>query len=167
MIKFMSYLSLLFMMVSSPLAHAGTSVSLTFNGNIKASSCTVSDINLNLGTTLAADLFYTAQSGSNWQNFNINLTNCSPSITQAKLTFSGTADTNDINSLYKNQGTAQNVAVQLKAADDTPLGNTKTLMASISSLGATIPLKVRAFSSNGGGTPGTIYANITATIIYL
>ncbi|MCW2256704.1 minor fimbrial subunit [Providencia alcalifaciens] len=149
---------------------AETNITLGFSGNIKAASCNITggnNINIDLNR-IPVDLFNTPQSGSEWNDFNINLTDCSSSINQVKLTFSGTADTGDINSLYKNQGTANNIAIQLQNGDgSSPLGNQKTLTANVTNQVATIPLRVRAFSVAGNAIPGSISANITATITYL
>ncbi|MEX6382914.1 fimbrial protein [Providencia hangzhouensis] len=69
--------------------------------------------------------------GSNWNTFNISLNNCSSFINQVKLTFTGTADTADAASLYKNQGTAKNLAVQLQNGNGTTaLGNQKSITSS-------------------------------------
>ncbi|MEQ5204976.1 type 1 fimbrial protein, partial [Providencia rettgeri] len=116
-----------------------------------------------------ADVFRNASSGSNWNTFNISLNNCSSFINQVKLTFTGTADTADVASLYKNQGTAKNLAVQLQNGNGTTaLGNQKVLQVPTNGqANINIPLRTRAFSSLGNATPGTISANITATITYL
>ncbi|MEY0232485.1 fimbrial protein [Providencia manganoxydans] len=168
--KYICCISLISIITVSVASHAATNINLTFNGNIKAASCNITggnNINIDL-KRLPIDLFNTPQSGSEWKNFSINLTDCSSSIDQVKLTFSGTADSSDINSLYKNQGTAQNIAVQLETEDGTaPLGNQKVLIAPVANQTATIPLRTRAFSSAGNVIPGSISANITATIIYL
>ncbi|EKT57153.1 fimbrial protein [Providencia burhodogranariea] len=149
---------------------AETNITLDFSGNIKAASCNITggnNINIDL-ERIPVDLFNTPQSGSEWHDFNINLTNCSSSINQVKLTFSGAADTGDLDSLYKNQGTATNIAVQLQNGDGSiPLGNQKILTASVTNQEATIPLRTRAFSVSGNAIPGSISANITATITYL
>lgn len=152
------------------ISYSETNITLNFQGNIKAASCNITggnNINIDL-KRLPIDLFNTPQSGSEWKNFNIDLTDCSSVINQVKLTFSGTTDSADINSLYKNQGTAKNIAVQLETADGTtPLGHQKILIAPVTNQTATIPLRTRAFSTEGNVIPGSISANITATIVYL
>ncbi|EPQ5228905.1 fimbrial protein [Providencia stuartii] len=151
--------------------YAEDNVILNFTGNIKAATCNISggnNIDIDL-KRLPIDIFNSAQTGSDWKNFDIYLNNCSSFVNQIKLTFAGTADAADINSLYKNLGTAQNIAVQLQSGDgDTPLGNLKILQVPLNGQSdIAIPLRTRAFSAAGNVVPGSISANITATITYL
>lgn len=163
---------LLLILISSlvTISQADTNINLSFNGNIKAASCNITggeNINIDL-KKLPNDLFNAPKSGSEWKNFDINLKECSSVINQIKITFSGAADTNNIDSLYKNQGSARNIAVQLETADGgTPLGNKKTVVAAVSNQTAKVSLRTRAFSATGNVSPGSISANITATIVYL
>ncbi|ENU1226561.1 MULTISPECIES: fimbrial protein [Providencia] len=150
---------------------AASTVTLNFTGNIRAATCNITggnNIDIDL-KNISADVFRNASSGSNWNTFNISLNNCSSFINQVKLTFTGTADTADTASLYKNQGTAKNLAVQLQNGNGTTaLGNQKVLQVPTNGqANINIPLRTRAFSSLGNATPGTISANITATITYL
>ncbi|EPG7579393.1 fimbrial protein [Providencia rettgeri] len=150
---------------------AASTVTLNFTGNIRAATCNITggnNIDIDL-KNISADVFRNASSGSNWNTFNISLNNCSSFINQVKLTFTGTADTADVASLYKNQGTAKNLAVQLQNGNGTTaLGNQKVLQVPTNGqANINIPLRTRAFSSLGNATPGTISANITATITYL
>lgn len=150
---------------------AASTVTLNFTGNIRAATCNITggnNIDIDL-KNISADVFRNASSGSNWNTFNISLNNCSSFINQVKLTFTGAADTADVASLYKNQGTAKNLAVQLQNGNGTTaLGNQKVLQVSTNGqANINIPLRTRAFSSLGNATPGTISANITATITYL
>ncbi|AWS49699.1 MULTISPECIES: fimbrial protein [Providencia] len=150
---------------------AASTVTLNFTGNIRAATCNITggnNIDIDL-KSISADVFRNASSGSNWNTFNISLNNCSSFINQVKLTFTGTADTADVASLYKNQGTAKNLAVQLQNGNGTTaLGNQKILQVPTNGqANINIPLRTRAFSSLGNATPGTISANITATITYL
>ena len=150
---------------------AASTVALNFTGNIKAATCNITggnNIDIDL-KNISADVFKNTNSGSPWKNFNISLNNCSRYINQVKLTFKGTADTAGVASLYKNQGTAKNLAVQLQNGNGTTaLGNQKVLQVPTNGqANINIPLRTRAFSSLGNATPGTISANITATITYL
>ncbi|MEY0174798.1 fimbrial protein [Providencia rettgeri] len=150
---------------------AATTVVVNFTGNIKAATCNISggnNIDIDL-KRLPIDIFNGVQAGSDWKNFDIKLNNCSSFINQIKLTFAGTADTADTSSLYKNLGTAQNIAVQLQSGDGaTPLGNLKTLQVPLNGQSdIAIPLRTRAFSMAGNVVAGSISANVTATITYL
>lgn len=151
--------------------YAEDNVILNFTGNIKAATCNISggnNIDIDL-KRLPIDIFNGAQTGSDWRNFDIHLNNCSSFINQIKLTFAGTADTADTTSLYKNLGTAQNIAVQLQSGDGaTPLGNQKILQVPLNGQSdIAIPLRTRAVSMAGNVVAGSISANITATITYL
>lgn len=152
-------------------AYAADTVYLKFTGNIKAATCNLSagnNIDVDL-TNIGLDSFISAQGASPWKTFNIELKDCSAYINNVKLTFTGTGDNADINSLYKNSGTATNIAIQLQSGDGTtPLGNTKALTVPTNGQSlVSVPLRTRAFSSLGNGTAGTLSANITATITYL
>ncbi|WP_272663046.1 MULTISPECIES: fimbrial protein [unclassified Providencia] len=164
-------LLLLSSLIFSGNSFAASTVTLNFTGNIRAATCNITggnNIDIDL-KNISADVFRNASSGSNWNTFNISLNNCSSFINQVKLTFTGTADTADVASLYKNQGTAKNLAVQLQNGNGTTaLGNQKVLQVPTNGqANINIPLRTRAFSSLGNTTPGTISANITATITYL
>ncbi|MBS0925976.1 type 1 fimbrial protein [Providencia sp. JGM181] len=153
------------------LVNAADTVTVNFKGNIKAATCNLSagnNIDVDL-TNIGLDSFISAQGASPWKTFNIELKDCSAYINNVKLTFTGTGDNADINSLYKNSGTAANIAIQLQSGDGaTPLGNTKVLTVPTNGQSlVSVPLRTRAFSSLGNGTAGTLSANITATITYL
>ena len=158
------------LLISLP-SFSASIVTLNFKGNIKAATCNISggsNIDIDL-KRMPVDLFNQPQSGSDWKEFNIDMNNCSSYVNQIVLTFSGTTDTNNIDSLYKNMGTAQNIAVQLESGDGmTPLGNQKVLRVPLASQNSiSIPLRTRAYSAIGNASPGTVSANITATITYL
>ncbi|MEY1183353.1 fimbrial protein, partial [Providencia rettgeri] len=114
--KISKNLLLLSSLIFSGNLFAASTVTLNFTGNIRAATCNITggnNIDIDL-KNISADVFRNASSGSNWNTFNISLNNCSSFINQVKLTFTGTADTADAASLYKNQGTAKNLAVQLQ-----------------------------------------------------
>lgn len=152
-------------------AFSASTVTLNFIGNIKAATCNISggnNIDIDL-KNMPVDLFNLPQSGSDWKIFNINMNNCSSYVNELVLTFSGTSDTNNINNLYKNMGTAKNIAVQLESGDGaSPLGNQKVLRVPLAGKNSlSIPLRTRAYSAIGNASAGTVSANITATITYL
>ncbi|NBM54476.1 fimbrial protein [Proteus sp. G2669] len=157
--------------ISFPLL-AGDTVTVNFSGNIRAATCNISggsNINIDL-KEMPANLFKTTNSSSVWNNFTIKLIDCSPTINQVKLTFTGTPDNADVDNLYKNEGTAKNIAVQLQNENSNgliPLGNQKSLYIAVNGQSSVnIPLRTRAFSKLGNATPGTVSAKITATIVY-
>ena len=79
--------------------------------------------------------------------------------------FSGAADSTGY---YKNQGTAQNIQLELQDDSGNTLntGATKTVQVDDSSQSAHFPLQVRALTVNGGATQGTIQAVISITYTY-
>ncbi|HHR6080514.1 TPA: fimbrial protein [Providencia alcalifaciens] len=163
-------LTLLFLNISI-ISYAADTVYLKFTGNIKAATCnlsTANNVDVDL-TTIPLDTFYSGTKASDWKPFTIELKDCSSFINSVKLSFAGIADNADINSLYKNSGTATNIAIQLQSGDGaTPLGNTKVLTVPTNGQPlVSVPLRTRAFSSLGNGTAGTLSTNITATITYL
>ncbi|EMT6384707.1 type 1 fimbrial protein [Providencia rettgeri] len=169
--RFCIFLCLIFNFIFSFHVSAANNVTLNFSGNIKASPCTVSSGNsmqIELNTIYVGTL-KDIQTASEWKNFNISLINCSSNMTQVSLTFSGEPDSSDVNNLYKNLGTAKNLAIQLQGGlDNTPLGNQKKLNVALNNQkNIDIPLKVRAYTVTGNVTSGTILANITSTITYL
>ena len=68
----------------------------------------------------------------------------------------------------KNQGTAQNIQLELQDDSGNTLntGATKTVQVDDSSQSAHFPLQVRALTVNGGATQGTIQAVISITYTY-
>ncbi|SUC20023.1 fimbrial subunit [Proteus vulgaris] len=153
------------------LSKASDNITLNFSGNIRVSTCNISNgsnINVDLKNIPAAK-FEKANTSSEWNNFYINFTNCSTAINQIHLTFSGVADTADANSLYKNQGSAKNIAVQLENGTGTvKLGNKQSLVLTLNGkTDVNLWLRTRAFSPLGKGMPGTISAKVTANIVYL
>lgn len=158
------------LIISSP-SLASDNVNLNFIGNIRVATCNISNgdnVNVDL-KNIPATNFEQANSGSNWNDFYITFTDCSTAINQISVTFSGVSDTADVNSLYKNQGTAKNIAVQLENGPGSiKLGNQKSLVVTLGGLtDVRLWLRTRAFSPSGKGMPGTISAKVTANIVYL
>ncbi|MEQ5227077.1 fimbrial protein [Proteus cibi] len=169
--KIISKLFLINTLIISPTSWASDSVNLNFIGNIKIATCNISsgeNINVDLKNIPAAN-FEKANSASSWNVFYIDFKNCSTAINQIKLTFTGVSDTADPNSLYKNQGSAKNIAVQLENWTGTlKLGNQQSLTVTLNGrTDINLGLRTRAFSPSGKGTPGTISAKVTANIVYL
>lgn len=169
--KRISKLFLINALIISSTSGASDSVNLNFTGNIRIATCNVSsgdNINVDLKNIPAAN-FEEANSASSWNIFYIDFKNCSTAINQIKLTFSGVSDTADPSSLYKNQGSAKNIAVQLENWTGTlKLGNQQSLIITLNGrTDINLGLRTRAFSPSGKGMPGTISAKVTANIVYL
>ncbi|WP_425431547.1 fimbrial protein [Escherichia coli] len=113
-------------------------VTITVNGKVVAKPCTVSTTN---ATVDLGDLY------------------------SFSLMSAGAADSTGY---YKNQGTAQNIQLELQDDSGNTLntGATKTVQVDDSSQSAHFPLQVRALTVNGGATQGTIQAVISITYTY-
>ena len=126
-------------------------VTITVNGKVVAKPCTVSTTN---ATVDLGDLYVA-----------LELTNCPVGTSRVTASFSGAADSTGY---YKNQGTAQNIQLELQDDSGNTLntGATKTVQVDDSSQSAHFPLQVRALTVNGGATQGTIQAVISITYTY-
>ncbi|MDU7828363.1 MAG: type 1 fimbria minor subunit FimG [Escherichia coli] len=135
-------------------------VTITVNGKVVAKPCTVSTTNatFDLGDLYSFSLM-SAGAASAWHDVALELTNC------PTASFSGAADSTGY---YKNQGTAQNIQLELQDDSGNTLntGATKTVQVDDSSQSAHFPLQVRALTVNGGATQGTIQAVISITYTY-
>jgi len=149
--------------------HAADNVIISFTGNIQQASCTVdgpTNIPVDLGTLQATSLA-AAGSSSTWIPFSLKLNNCPNGLLTATATFTGTPDSQDINSMYKNTGTSNPLAVQLQSGDGTlALGNNKTWQRQVTGNTVTYDLRTRAYSGAGAVNPGTIGAVVVATFTY-
>ena len=150
-------------------AYAADNVIVSFTGNIQQASCTVdgpTNIPVDLGTLQATSLA-AAGSSSPWIPFSLILNNCPNGLLTATATFTGTPDSQDINSMYKNTGTSNPLAVQLQSGDGTlALGNNKTWQRQVTGSTVTYDLRTRAYSGAGAVNPGTIGAIVLATFTY-
>lgn len=156
-------------------ALAADPVTLNITGNVVASPCEVSTASQNMNIDLgggkdlqSADL-NEAGSSSEWVPITVSLENCPAGTSSVTATFHGTADAADAETLYTNTGTATNVAVQLEGKAEEPYGNGKTSSITIADATDGKPtwdLQTRAFSKNGGVTPGSISSVITMTFAY-
>ncbi|MBB1201745.1 type 1 fimbrial protein [Enterobacteriaceae bacterium 89] len=151
---------------------AGDPVTLNITGNVVASPCEISSdsitktIDLGGGSPIQASTLQTAGSSTPWISFTIGLVNCPAGTTSATIQFHGTADSSNPADMYKNNGTAGNVAVQLQGSGGNQFGDGKTFTGVIANNAYTYNLKTRAYSQNGGVTPGTINSVVTATFTY-
>lgn len=146
---------------------------LNITGVVKASPCTVvaddaaGNINVNLGTNIQAASL-TAGVGSAWVPFDLKLKDCPTTTTSVVAAFSGTPATETGGAdLYKNTGVATRVQVELQnRTANTRLGNGGTMPATVSATNAIFPLQARAYSIDGGVTPGTIIGTVQVAFTY-
>ena len=152
-------------------ALADTALNIT--GTIKASPCTVSDnggsgISVNLGDNIEATSLAAPSSASGWVQFNIPMSNCPTTTQQVSAAFSGTV-AEESATLYKSTGTASRVQIELQDSAGNNQGNGTTLIQPVNATTheATFPLRVRAYSSQGGATPGSILGRVVVSFTYI
>ena len=151
-------------------AFAGDTVYLEVQGNIVASPCEMSGDNLNkqveLGKNIQAGNMKTAGSTSDWVNFSIDMDKCPPAISTVTMTVRGTADSDNPTDMYKNTGTAENVAIELQSQAGDALGDGKSLTGNITNNAYSYKLRARLYSEKGGVTSGTIGGVVTTTFTW-
>lgn len=176
---FSSAVSLLFAAGMVHTAFAADPVQINVTGKIVASPCIIDDgsalKNISLGDQLQSADLNAAGSSSAWVPIDVIFKSCPAGTSTITATFHGTADAGDPTTLYSNSAVdtgddkaAKNIAVQLEGLANEPYGNGKTATLNIASAGATPTFKMhtRAFSKNGGATPGNISAVITMSFAY-
>lgn len=171
LIKHAVILALLAGMGLAQQAQADTQLNIT--GTIKASPCVVSGdtgggIDVNLGDNIQASTLAAASSYSDWQLFNLTLSNCPLTTNRVTATFSGLPAT-ESTTLYKNTGDATQVQIELQDTANNNLGNGNTMTETVNHTtnNAVFGLKARAYSANGGATPGSIVGTVQVAFIYL
>ncbi|GAA0505004.1 type 1 fimbria minor subunit FimG [Tatumella terrea] len=139
-------------------------VTITINGQVVAKPCTISTTtaNVSLGT-LSTSTLQSAGSVSDWKAVALNLTNCPVGTSSVKATFTGTSDSTG--TYFLNQGTAGKIAVQLadSSGNNVTNGGTLTSAVSDSTLSTTFNLEVRAITSSGSATQGSIQSVVNVT----
>ncbi|WP_336212680.1 fimbrial protein [Enterobacter sp. P82] len=157
-------------MININAVSAADPVTLNITGNVIASPCQVSSDSItksvDLGQSIQASSLQTAGAATDWVNFDINLNSCPAGTTKAIMTMHGTADLFNPADMYRNTGTATNLAVQVQSQAGDQLGNTKTISGTIASNAYTYKFRARAYTQNGGVMPGSISAVVTATFEY-
>ncbi|TQI81985.1 minor fimbrial subunit [Serratia fonticola] len=164
------------------LAAAGISTSalaadatLNITGTIKASPCTVvaddasGNVNVKLGDDIQAASL-TPQKGSEWKPFDLKLKDCPDTTTAVVAAFTGTPATETGGEdLYKNTGDATKVQIELQnRTAGTRLGNGSNMKVDVvgATNDATFPLQARAYSVEGGVTPGTVVGTVQVAFTY-
>ncbi|MGN7789321.1 fimbrial protein [Enterobacter sp. 22452] len=159
-------------------AFAADPVQITVTGNIVASPCVIDTNNevftVPLGDLQSADL-NAAGSSSAWVPISVKFESCPAGTSSITATFHGTSDAGDVATLYSNTAVdegpdkaATHIAVQLEGLAGEPYGDGKTATIDIASAGTTptFKLQTRAFSKDGGATPGKISSVITMSFTY-
>lgn len=154
----------------APDVNAADVVNLNVTGNIIASPCQVKSDSVNivvdLGQNIGAPSLQGPNTGTAWIPINVSLINCPVATTKATILFQGSADSISPNDMYRNMGTATNLAVQLQGVGGEQFGNGKSYTGNIVGNAYTFLLRARAWTQNGNVMPGTISAVVTATLTY-
>lgn len=171
--KFAALMSIYFIFFS--MASSAADSTITMTATVVASPCTVSSdsisqtIALDGGKGFQSKDLQTAGAKTAWVDFDVKLIDCPTGTSNATMTFSGTEDADDSKN-YANSGTAKNIAVELFKKDalttDYPLSNGTSLTTPIENGTATFAFSVRAATTKGSVTPGTVQSVVTATMTY-
>lgn len=165
--------ALLLCLVAATHSHSvSADTQLNITGTIKASPCKIDvpagGVNVDLGQSIMAATLSEAKSATDWKPISIVLSECPVTTSKATMTLNGTADTDETD-MYKNNGTAEQVQIQLQStAAGTALGNASTMAQDIDSAskGTTFNMQARAYSSKGKATPGSINGVVQLTFAY-
>lgn len=164
-----SALTLLIMSAGYNVARADP-VSINITGRVVASPCVVNNnnnnLNVDLGQTIQANTLATAGAGTPPTPFNLSLTNCPVGTSNVTVTFNGTAAAAPQNNMYRNNGVADPLAVELSSGS-TILGNNSALTLAVQTdRTVTYALSARAVTATGSVMPGSIIAVVQANFTY-
>ncbi|UBX50610.1 type 1 fimbrial protein [Providencia alcalifaciens] len=147
---------------------AGDSITLNFNGNIKAAPCPIEQTNyvIDLKTTNIANLRNGQQAP--WINFSIKLKDCPTNTRESVRRLTGTAAPTN-SDYFINSGTAKNVALDLVTG--TRLSRVKngtqiTTPINLQTRQAEIPFSTRITSLNNVMVAGTFRRHVEFVMAY-
>lgn len=131
---------------------------IKISGRVLDYGCTVSSDSLNYTRNLQQP-----GSASGWHNITLSLTDCPVETSAVTAIVTGSTDNTGY---YKNEGTAENIQIELRDDQDATLknGDSKTVIVDEITRNAQFPLKARAITVNGNASQGTIEALIN--VIY-
>ncbi len=119
-------------------------VTITVNGRVVAKPCTIQtkEANVNLGDLYTRNLQQPG-SASGWHNITLSLTDCPVETSAVTAIVTGSTDNTGY---YKNEGTAENIQIELRDDQDAALknGDSKTVIVDEITRNAQFPLKARA-----------------------
>lgn len=116
-------------------------VTITVNGRVVAKPCTIQtkEANVNLGDLYTRNLQQPG-SASGWHNITLSLTDCPVETSAVTAIVTGSTDNTGY---YKNEGTAENIQIELRDDQDAALknGDSKTVIVDEITRNAQFPLK--------------------------
>lgn len=142
------------------------SADLNIYGNVVVSPCVVDSGSVNqdvdFGQLLGTHL-RTAGASSEWVPFQVKLIACPVMTTKVFVTFDGTPYSDDL-SLYENEGSAQNIAIELADANSHSSikgkGSSMTVNVDSSTHDAIVPLAAHVVAQNSGVVAGQIRSTV-------
>ncbi|MTB65521.1 fimbrial protein [Providencia sp. wls1943] len=147
---------------------AGDSITLNFNGNIKAAPCQIEQTNyvIDLKATNIVNLRNGQQAP--WVGFSIKLKDCPTNTRESIVTLTGTVEPTN-SDYFINSGTAKNVALDLVTG--TSLSRVKngtqiTTPINVQTRQAEIPFSARVTSLNNAMVAGTFRSHVEFTFTY-
>lgn len=127
-------------------------VTITVIGRVVAKPCTIQtkEANVNLGDLYTRNLQQPG-SASGWHNITLSLTDCPVETSAVTAIVTGSTDNTGY---YKNEGTAENIQIELRDDQDATLknGDSKTVIVDEITRNAQFPLKARAITVNGNAS---------------
>lgn len=166
-------------MMSVSLAHAASTGTITFNGQLNSNTCDVvvdgqaADATVVLPTIGTNQLSSTGQTAGD-TGFTMALNNCAGTLQTASAFFEAGATVDSVTGRLNNTGTATNVSLQLLDGSSPSravieAGNQSQVSGNsyvnISSGSANLPYIVRYFA-NGATTAGTVVSSVVYSIQY-
>ncbi len=156
-----------FQITLSECSKGTTGVRVAFNGIEDAENNTL--LKLDEGSNTASGLgtrnLQQPGSASGWHNITLSLTDCPIETSAVTAIVTGSTDNTGY---YKNEGTAENIQIELRDDQDATLknGDSKTVIVDEITRNAQFPLKARAITVNGNASQGTIEALINVIYIW-
>ncbi|BEO88480.1 fimbrial protein [Serratia ureilytica] len=156
--------------IFSPHVKADDATTVNITGRVTASACTVDASSINQTVPfgkVAITSFPSIGSSGAWKDFSLNLSSCPLSTTKVIGTFSGNADSNDVNK-YANTGTSKGIALQMSSRDhQTDLGPNSSLTINVNSTDQTaiFPLSARLIRTGDAGS-GSFQSQALVTFSY-
>ncbi|MGU4534635.1 fimbrial protein [Escherichia coli] len=152
-------------MICSPMTSLKTSIkTITYLSDIGCLEIQGASLeaNVNLGDLYTRNLQQPG-SASGWHNITLSLTDCPVETSAVTAIVTGSTDNTGY---YKNEGTAENIQIELRDDQDATLKNGDSKMVIVDEItrNAQFPLKARAITVNGNASQGTIEALIN--VIY-
>ena len=140
----------------------GVDLRINFSGKFIEPGCKVTLEDVDLGEARVSD--FTGSFNSSWVDVPISIAGCADLVKSAKLSFSGTADSNR-GEVYAGK---VGVGVELRAASDGVLlgPGSDPVDASISNGGVVLNYVARMTQTDAGVTPGAISTAVTVSVTY-